>query len=211
MFLRLHNLNIAHVWRTFLRNHYPGAAFMCGCFLSPKSHKWDVLKFRHSWQNVLLLVGINHTGGWHYNGCDLLTCALLAHAHQIYTAIAVTYYHSMHIIQKLGWYSVVLFASSHLLRSNYLPHISTIICSFMYENQHESMSWKQKKKTWRKPRRKDKSAERENIWNFSTKSTPTCFARGVSTMQNKNGNVIWSIEIAVCLYSVETHKKMACF
>lgn len=35
-------------------------------------------------KNVLLLVGINHTGGWHYYGGDLLTCALLAHAHPIH-------------------------------------------------------------------------------------------------------------------------------
>lgn len=44
-------------------------------------HKWETMWNsvirRH---NVLLLVGINHTGGWHYYGCDLLTCALLAHA-----------------------------------------------------------------------------------------------------------------------------------
>lgn len=35
-------------------------------------------------KNVLLLVGINHTGGWHCYGGDLLTCALLAHAHKIH-------------------------------------------------------------------------------------------------------------------------------
>lgn len=33
-------------------------------------------------KNVLLLVGINHTGGWHYYGGDLLTCA---HIKFIYT------------------------------------------------------------------------------------------------------------------------------
>lgn len=111
-------------------------------------------------QNVLLLVGINHTGGWHYYGCDLLTCALLAHTtsklHSTTQNIALFMYNTTHITPYCqthlhrSWYvgrnpalgykvglCVCVCWFSYRRRSflNHLPHISITICSFKCEKK----------------------------------------------------------------------------
>lgn len=105
-------------------------------------HKWETMWNsvirRH---NVLLLVGINHTGGWHYYGCDLLTCALLAHAtsQKFYSTKCLLY-----IVYNVGptqqtWILLVVCCSLLIggapFFKSFASYFNHYICSFKCENK----------------------------------------------------------------------------